>query len=257
MGKHKIEWTDETWNPVTGCDKISAGCKFCYAEVMARRLKAMGQENYRNGFKVTLQPQALKKPYTWASPRLVFVNSMSDLFHIDVPTTYIDEVFKVMCFGADEHTYQVLTKRSDRLVELDKLDLFDWTDNVWMGVSVEDDQVLYRIDDLAKTGAKVKWLSVEPLIGPLPNLDLSEINWVVVGGESGPKARPMREEWVLDIRDQCRRAGVGFYFKQWGGKNKKKAGRLLQGRVWDEMPTEKVAPMEVPLQRIQRRAFFK
>ncbi|MEZ4232423.1 MAG: phage Gp37/Gp68 family protein [Polyangiaceae bacterium] len=231
-----IEWTEATWNPVTGCNKLSPGCKHCYAETMARRLHAMGQPNYRNGFELTLQPQMLEVPLGWKRPRTIFVNSMSDLFHKDVPLEYIQRVFEVMR-RAHWHRFQVLTKRAERLAELSSK--LDWPSNVWMGVSVESAKYAARIDSLRKTAAHTKFLSLEPLLGPLPNLHLRGIDWAIVGGESGPKARPIAEEWITDIRDQCHEAGVAFFFKQWGGKNKKKAGRLLEGRTWDEMPTSR------------------
>jgi protein gp37 len=228
-----IEWTDATWNPVTGCTMVSPGCAHCYAEVMAKRLKAMGQENYRNGFQLTLQPQMLERPLSWKKPRTIFVNSMSDLFHKDVPVEYIQQVFDVMT-RANWHTYQILTKRSERLRELNPV--LDWQPNIWMGVSVESEKYVGRIDDLRQTDAKVKFLSLEPLLGPLPHLNLENIDWVIVGGESGHSARPMKEEWAIDLRDQCCRRGVPFFFKQWGGINKKKSGRELEGRTWDEKP---------------------
>jgi protein gp37 len=231
--KSAIEWTESTWNPVTGCTKISQGCKFCYAEKMAKRLQAMGQANYRDGFRLTLQPQMLELPLRWKRPQAIFVNSMSDLFHKDVPLTYIERVFDVMR-RADWHRFQVLTKRADRLEKLDPC--LEWPANVWMGASVENADHLDRIDSLRQTHAKVKFLSLEPLLGPLPNLDLRGIDWVIVGGESGQNARPLHESWILEIRDQCQRAQVAFFFKQWGGQNKKKAGRLLEGRTWDAMP---------------------
>jgi protein gp37 len=230
-----IEWTEATWNPVTGCTKISAGCKNCYAERMALRLKAMGQRNYVNGFRLATHEDSLDLPFRWKSPQVVFVNSMSDLFHRDVPVAFIDKVFSVMK-RANWHCYQVLTKRSDRLRQLDP-DL-GWNENIWMGVTVESTAQVHRIDDLRKTRAKIKFLSLEPLLGPLPGLDLRGIDWVIVGGESGPRARPIREEWVIDIRDQCQRAAVPFFFKQWGGTRKKKAGRMLDGRLWNEMPNQ-------------------
>lgn len=233
-----IEWTEATWNPVTGCTKISPGCKHCYAETMAKRLKAMGQVNYQNGFKLTLQPRMLELPLSWKKPQTIFVNSMSDLFHKDVPLGYIQRVFDVMK-RAYWHRFQVLTKRADRLAEV-QTDL-EWPENIWMGVSVESQEYVDRIDYLRQTGAKTKFLSLEPLLGPLVNLDLSGIDWAIVGGESGFKARPMAEEWVTDIRCQCQAAGVAFFFKQWGGVNKKKAGRILEGRTWDEMPGERGA----------------
>ena len=229
-----IEWTDATWNPVTGCTKISPGCKHCYAERMAKRLKAMGQSNYRNGFKLTLQPQMLETPLAWRAPRRIFVNSMSDLFHDEVPTEYICRVFDVMR-RADWHQYQVLTKRSERLLDLHKR--LPWAPHIWMGVSVENEKCASRVDDLRRTDAQVKFLSLEPLLGPLFDLNLAGINWVIVGGESGPGARAMNSNWVTGLRDQCLRANVAFFFKQWGGVQKKKTGRLLEGRTWDEMPT--------------------
>ena len=231
--KSTIEWTESTWNPVTGCTKVSQGCKHCYAERMAERLQAMGQPNYRNGFDLTLQPQMLELPLKWKIPQAIFVNSMSDLFHEDVPLDYIQRVFDVMR-RADWHRFQVLTKRASRLAEL--APFLEWPDNAWMGVSVESSDHVDRIDDLRRTGAKVKFLSLEPLLGPLPGLLLRGIDWAIVGGESGPGARPMEERWILDIRDQCQQAGVAFFFKQWGGRNKKRTGRLLEGRTWDEMP---------------------
>jgi protein gp37 len=227
-----IEWTESTWNPVTGCDKLSPGCKHCYAERMAERLQLMGQPNYRNGFELTLQPHMLELPLRWRKPQTIFVNSMSDLFHEDVPADYIQRVFDVMR-RAHWHRFQVLTKRADRLAELD-VEL-SWPANVWMGVSVENATYAGRIDRLRGTGAAVKFLSLEPLLGPL-DLDLTGIDWVIVGGESGPRARPIREDWVQSIRRECERADVPFFFKQWGGTNKKRSGRLLDGRTWDEMP---------------------
>ncbi len=233
MAQSSIEWTEMTWNPTTGCDKISAGCKYCYAEVMTRRLHAMGIEKYKDGFKLRLHEDALQIPYEWKKPKVVFVNSMSDLFHKDVPLSFIQKVFDVMNM-TPMHTYQVLTKRAERLYEIhDKL---NWTTNIWMGVSVENDKVKDRIDFLRETNAKVKFLSLEPLIGPLTHLNLENIHWAIVGGESGRKARPMKESWVWDIRQQCADQGVAFFFKQWGGVNKKKTGRELGGRTYDEMP---------------------
>ncbi len=228
-----IEWTESTWNPVTGCTKVSAGCKHCYAERMAGRLEAMGQPNYRNGFRLTLQPQMLELPLRWKKPQTIFVNSMSDLFHRDVPLDYVQQVFDVMR-RAHWHRFQVLTKRADRLAKVSPK--IDWPPNVWMGVSVESDEFVGRIDQLRTTGAAVKFLSLEPLLGPLPGLDLDGMDWVIVGGESGPGARPMDATWVADLRDQCASADVAFFFKQWGGKNKKRAGRVLDGRTWDELP---------------------
>ena len=228
-----IEWTQATWNPVTGCTKASPGCRHCYAERMARRLQAMGQRNYVNGFEPAVHEHALSLPLHWKKPRTVFVNSMSDLFHRDISADFIQRVFNVM-WQADWHIFQVLTKRSERLLELS--DHLPWPDNIWMGVSVESADYAYRIDHLRATSAATKFLSLEPLLGPLPGLNLEGIDWVIVGGESGPGARPMDPSWVTDIRDQCAQAGVPFFFKQWGGVRKKKAGRLLEGRTWDDMP---------------------
>lgn len=228
-----IEWTEMTWNPVTGCSKVSQGCKFCYAERMAKRLKAMGAKRYRNGFNVTLQEDLLDLPSKIKKPQIIFVNSMSDLFHHDVPADYIRRVFESMQ-NAPQHTFQVLTKRSQRLKEL--APGLPWPDNVWMGVSVEDGRVTPRIDDLRRVPAAVRFLSCEPLIGPLDHLDLSEIHWVIVGGESGPGARPMKKEWVTSILSQCRAADVPFFFKQWGGVRKDLYGRELNRKVYDEMP---------------------
>ena len=228
-----IEWTHSTWNPVTGCTKISPGCKNCYAERMARRLKAMGQPNYANGFRVTTHDSALDLPLQWRQPRTIFVNSMSDLFHRDVPVDFVRKVFAVMR-EAHQHVFQVLTKRSGRLAQL--AGGLDWPHNIWMGVSVENADYLPRLDDLRNVPAAIRFVSFEPLLGPLPEIDLQDIHWVIVGGESGPGARPMDREWVLDIREQCLAARVPFFFKQWGGVNKKKAGRTLEGRIWSEVP---------------------
>lgn len=236
MAQTRIEWTELTWNPTTGCNKVSQGCKFCYAEVMARRLKAMGLEKYQNGFELTLHEDALKIPYTWKQPKIVFVNSMSDLFHKDIPVEFIQRVFKVMNDNP-QHVFQVLTKRADILLKYHKE--LDWTHNVWMGVSVEDSKSLGRIDLLRRTRAKVKFLSCEPLIGPLSNLNLKKIDWVIVGGESGRRPRPMKPEWVFEIHNKCIEAKVPFFFKQWGGTNKKKTGRVLKGKTYSEMPIVK------------------
>jgi protein gp37 len=233
MAQSKIEWTEMSWNPTTGCDKISAGCKFCYAEVMSKRLQAMGQKKYNNGFKLTLHPETLTIPYTWKKPRIVFVNSMSDLFHKDIPLDYITEVFRVMRENP-MHTFQLLTKRADILAEYDPL--LEWSPNIWMGVSVENQKTIERINYLRNTAAFIKFLSLEPLIGSIHDLNLHNIDWLIVGGESGPKARPMKKEWVFDIKYQCEKAGVKFFFKQWGGFNKKKAGRTLEGRTYNDMP---------------------
>lgn len=235
----EIEWTESTWNPVTGCTKVSPGCKHCYAERMSHRLQKMGQNNYRNGFRLTLQPHMLERPLEWSRPQTIFVNSMSDLFHDDVPLDYIRRVFDVMR-RAHWHRFQVLTKRPERLAALDHQ--LSWAPNVWMGVSVESSRYMPRIDHLRGTGASVKFLSLEPLLGPLPGLDLRGIDWVIVGGESGPKARPIEPEWVAALRDQCTGEDVPFFFKQWGGTNKKKTGRLLEGRTWDEMPSSSSTP---------------
>ncbi len=249
-----IEWTEVTWNPVTGCNKVSAGCKFCYAERMAKRLQAMGVEQYRDGFKLTLAPHTLALPNQWTTPKIVFVNSMSDLFHEDVPLGYIKKVFDVMN-KTPRHTYQILTKRSERLKELSPA--LNWTPNIWMGVSVENEKVSFRIKDLVATKAHIKFLSCEPLIGPIDNLYLKHIDWVIVGGESGPGARPMKKEWVESIFSECRRRSVKFFFKQWGrpqfnvdpkdptiAKNHRqhaKGGCQLNGKVIREMPETAVA----------------
>jgi protein gp37 len=232
-GFSSIEWTDATWNPVTGCSKVSPGCAHCYAERMARRLQGMGQPNYCHGFEVTLHEQTIELPLAWTKPRTVFVNSMSDLFHEKVTFSFIRRVFAVM-EQAHWHTFQVLTKRSSRLAAL--ADRLPWPSNVWMGVSVESNRYLPRVADLRKCAAPVKFLSLEPLIGPLPDLCLKGVSWVIVGGESGPGARPMDPIWVSEIRDCCCAAEVPFFFKQWGGTRKKAAGREFEGRTWDELP---------------------
>lgn len=234
MSKSTIEWTEATWNPLTGCTKISPGCKNCYAERLAMRLQAMGQPNYRNGFDLTLHEQALELPMQWSRAQMVFVNSMSDLFHREVPEEFIRRVFDTMV-RASWHDFQVLTKRADRLAEIGPR--LPWPRNVWMGVSVEHVDYYARIDHLRTTPAKIKFLSLEPLLGPMPNLNLAEIDWIIVGGESGPAARPMSPEWVKDIRDQCVAWNVPFFFKQWGGINKKRAGRDLDGVTYDGLPT--------------------
>ena len=232
--KSAIEWTDATWNPVTGCTKVSPGCKNCYAERLAARLQAMGNPRYRNGFAVTLHPDQLTLPLRWSQPRQIFVNSMSDLFHEAVPEEYIRRVFDVMV-RADWHIFQVLTKRAKRLGDL--APRLPWPPNVWQGVSIENARYTYRIEHLCKVPAAVRFLSVEPLLGPIPNLPLDGIHWVIVGGESGPRHRTMEASWVRDIREQCRTAGVPFFFKQWGGRTAKTGGRLLDGRTWDAIPT--------------------
>jgi protein gp37 len=229
-----IEWTGSTWNPITGCTKISPGCKNCYAERMAHRLKAMGQPNYSNGFQVALHEHVLELPLRWKKPQTIFVNSMSDLFHKDVPVDFIKKAFNVMNH-AHWHSFQILTKRSDRLLKLSS-ELI-WTPNIWVGVSVENERHKYRIDHLRLIKAEIKFVSFEPLLEPLGILNLEGIDWVIVGGESGPGARPMEESWVIGIRNQCIEEGVPFFFKQWGGFNKKKSGRLLDGRTWNEMPS--------------------
>jgi len=228
-----IEWTESTWNPVTGCSKVSPGCKNCYAERMSLRLKAMGQPNYKKGFEVAIHEHALDLPLRWKKPQTIFVNSMSDLFHEGVPDDFIFRVFEVMKL-AYWHQFQVLTKRSKRLLELNTK--LRWAPNIWMGVSIETKDYYFRARDLAKTRASVKFLSCEPLLGPLKRIPLKGIDWVIVGGESGPHARPMDSKWVEGIRDQCLEKSVPFFFKQWGGTNKKKAGRLLNNRTWDQVP---------------------
>lgn len=228
-----IEWTEATWNPVTGCNKISAGCKHCYAATMAKRLHAMKNPRYENEFKVTLHHDLLTAPLKWKKPRRIFVNSMSDLFHKDVPIDFIKAVFETMV-KAHWHTFQILTKRSDRLLELSNQ--LPWPPNVWQGVSVEDSKVIHRVEDLRNVPAQIRFLSVEPLIGPIEHMNLHGIHWVIVGGESGPGARPMDPEWVRTIRDQCVIDNVAFFFKQWGGVQKHRNGRELDGRFWDEYP---------------------
>ena len=228
-----IEWTESTWNPVTGCTRVSSGCQNCYAERMARRLQAMGCPNYARGFGLTIHEHVLSLPLTWRRPRTIFVNSMSDLFHNEVPTDFIFRVFDVMK-EAPHHTFQVLTKRSERLRDLSPM--LPWAHNVWAGVTVENADCVYRIQHLVETRARVKFISFEPLLSPIPAIDLAGVDWAIVGGESGPRARPMDAAWVEDIRDQCLKTGIPFFFKQWGGLNKKKAGRLLDGRTWDGMP---------------------
>ena len=235
----KIEWTDATWNPVTGCNKVSPGCKLCYAERLARRLKATGMVKYRNGFAVTTHPDTLEIPLRWRKPRTIFVNSMSDLFHSQIPDRFIRDVFAVM-EQAHWHRYQVLTKRPERVAALNPL--LPWPAQIWLGVSVESARYTHRIDLLRQTGAAVKFLSLEPLLAPLPALNLDGIDWVIVGGESGPGARPMQADWARDIRDQCAAAGVPFHFKQWGGVFKKRNGRELDGETWDEMPNLEKSP---------------
>jgi protein gp37 len=233
-----IEWTDATWNPVTGCTKISQGCKHCYAERMAGRLKLMGSPRYKDGFKVTLHEDLIDAPARWSKPRMIFVNSMSDLFHEQVPEDFIVKVFETMA-KCSQHTFQVLTKRSDRLRAI--AHRLRWPKNVWMGVSVEDERVVQRVLDLLEVPAAVRFLSCEPLIGPLTSLPLKGIHWCIVGGESGPGARPMEAHWVESILRQCQRADVAFFFKQWGGVQKHQTGRELHGRTWDELPAPVLA----------------
>ena len=229
-----IEWTEATWNPITGCTKVSQGCKNCYAERLTYRLQRMGSPRYRNGFEVTTHPELLDLPLEWAKSRTIFVNSMSDLFHEDVPLSFIQAVFATMK-ATPQHTYQVLTKRAGRLNQLSKF--LPWPGNVWVGVSVESAKEIWRVHHLRGVPAGIRFLSVEPLLGPVPAIPLEGIHWVIVGGESGPHARPMDPAWVRDIRGQCMRSGVAFFFKQWGGTSRKAAGRVLDDRTWDEVPT--------------------
>ncbi|MBE3570597.1 MAG: phage Gp37/Gp68 family protein [Bacillales bacterium] len=233
-GNSNIEWTEATWNPVTGCTKVSEGCRNCYALRMANRLKAMGNPRYKNGFNVTLHHDLIDLPRSWKKPRKIFVNSMSDLFHRDVPLEFIQRIFKTMN-ETPQHTYQILTKRPERLLELSPL--LNFTQNIWVGTSVENEDVTFRIDLLRRVPAQIRFLSCEPLIGPLDNLNLIKIHWVIVGGESGPGARPMKAEWVRSIRDQCHQQNVAFFFKQWGGVQKHRTGRILDNRTYDEYPT--------------------
>lgn len=233
MATSRIEWTQATWNPTTGCQKVSPGCKHCYAERMANRLRIMGIAKYDKGFRFAVHEEALQIPLNWKKPKLIFVNSMSDLFYEKMPFDFLCDVFDVMR-RAYWHQFQILTKRSEQLYKLSPL--LDWPQNVWMGVSVENQDYMYRVEHLTNSNAHTKFLSLEPLLGPLPNLNLQGIDWVIVGGESGPGARPMLKDWALDIRNQCLSAKVPFFFKQWGGVNKKKTGRKLQGRNWNQMP---------------------
>lgn len=236
MAKSKIEWTEDTWNPTTGCTKISSGCKHCYAERMTKRLQVMGVEKYRNGFnQVSVHPETLRSPYVWKKARMVFVNSMSDLFHKDIPTSFIKDVFSVMN-DCSNHTFQILTKRAERLAEISSQ--LNWTPNIWMGVTIENNLTMTRANHLRITGAKIKFLSLEPLLEKINDLDLNDIDWVIVGGESGPGARALKFDWVSSIRDQCKSCDTSFFFKQWGGINKKKNGRLLDNKYWSEMPNQ-------------------
>ncbi len=238
--KSAIEWTDSTWNPVTGCSKVSPGCSHCYAETFAERWRGIPGHPYEQGFDLRLWPDRLNLPLTWKTPRTIFVNSMSDLFHEKVPLSFIRGVFEVM-EQASWHTFQVLTKRSDRLLALAKE--LNWPPNVWVGVSVEAPEYVWRVDHLRPVPAAVRFLSVEPLLARIGRIDLKDIDWVIVGGESGPGARPMDAAWVREIRDQCVRDGIPFFFKQWGGVRKKKNGRILDGRTWDEMANRQVLSM--------------
>lgn len=238
MSHSKIEWTETTWNPTTGCTKISLGCKNCYAEKMAKRLQLMGVNKYEKGFTLSLHPEVVLDPYKWKTPRTVFVNSMSDLFHEDIPLYFIQSVFKAMVENP-RHTFQILTKRAEKLLEYNTH--LPWAKNIWMGVTVENRESISRINYLRQSSAYVKFLSIEPLLEDLIQLDLQEIDWVIVGGESGPKARPMKEDWVLNIKNSCQTQNVHFFFKQWGGTNKKKTGRLLEGKFWDNMPEKTTA----------------
>jgi protein gp37 len=233
MKTTKIEWTETTWNPTSGCSKISTGCKNCYAERMAKRLQAMGVDKYKDGFELKMHRETLNEPFSWKNPRTVFVNSMSDLFHESLPFDFIKDVFRIMNQNPI-HTFQVLTKRADILAKYS--DKLTWTKNIWMGVTVENQKYVDRIDFLRNIGASIKFLSIEPLIDRIDKINLKNINWVIVGGESGPGARPIQEEWVMELKEQCLKQNTPFFFKQWGGFNKKKNGRLLEGKTWDEMP---------------------
>lgn len=236
MNKTKIQWTEMTWNPITGCTKISDGCLNCYAARMAKRLKAMGNPRYINEFAVTVHKDLLEVPLDIKQPKMIFVNSMSDLFHKDIPDDIIIKVFETMN-KAHWHTFQVLTKRPERVLEMDQAGLLKWSPNIWMGTTVENDKYVDRIDKLRETKANIKFLSCEPLLGSLKVISLEEINWVIVGGESGPKSREMKKEWVLELKDLCEKDGVAFFFKQWGGINKKKSGRMLDGKTYDQYPS--------------------
>lgn len=233
----KIEWTETTWNPVTGCTKISLGCLNCYAERLSLKLQKLGVPKYRNGFRLTVHEEEIEKPLQWKKPRMVFVNSMSDLFHEDLDEEVIARIFRVMN-RARKHIFQVLTKRSGRLKEL--APKLTWTPNIWMGVTVEHRNYIYRIHDLLEVPAKVRFLSLEPLLSPLPEIEdflaTGNIHWVIVGGESGPNPRKMKREWVIEIRDMCERYNVPFFFKQWGGSDRNKGGRILENKVYDEFP---------------------
>ena len=248
MAEHsRIEWTSASWNPVTGCDQVSPGCAHCYAKTFAERFRGVPGHPYEQGFDLRLWPDRLELPLRWRKPKLIFVNSMSDLFHEQMPISFLLEIFRAMR-ETPQHTYQILTKRHQRLLELDPL--IDWPENVWMGVSVENQKYAHRIDFLRQTGAKVRFLSCEPLLGPL-ELNLRGIHWVIVGGESGPDHRPIHPDWVRSIRDQCHRTGVAFFFKQWGGRTPKSGGRMLDGRTWDEFPqTASLTELQARLSRV-------
>lgn len=235
MAQSKIEWTGSTWNPITGCSKYSDGCQNCYAEIMANRLYNMGLKKYSNAFKLTLHPETINDPLSMKKPQTIFVCSMSDIFHKQVPDEFILDLFRVMN-QAYWHTFQVLTKRAERISELN--DKILWTQNIWLGTTVENNKATYRIDHLRNSGAFIKFLSIEPLLEAIPNMNLTNIDWVIVGGESGSRARPIEKDWVIDIRNQCKNIKTAFFFKQWGGRNKKKAGRILEERTYDEMPTK-------------------
>jgi len=249
-----IEWTDATWNPVTGCRKVSPGCDNCYAATLAKRLKAMGNPRYQNdgpdgpGFGLTLHSDKVREPLSWRSPRMVFVNSMSDLFHRDVPEKFISSVFETMA-EASHHHFQILTKRPKRMARVvpGLVDRFGLLPNVWLGTSIENDDYTWRADYVRRAPAAVRFLSVEPLLGPVPSLDLAGINWIIVGGESGPRARALAPEWVRVIRDRATTAGVSFFFKQWGGRTPKAGGRILDGRTWDELPPRRPSRSAVPI----------
>ncbi len=238
----KIEWTGTSWNPVTGCTKASPGCRNCYAERMAHRLMKMGQPKYKDGFNVTLHPHEIEQPLKWKKPQVIFVNSMSDLFHEDIPDSFIIKMFDVMS-KAHWHTFQILTKRSKRLVEI--APKLPWPKNIWMGVSVENSDYVYRMDDLGKVPAFIRFVSMEPLLSAIPDFPTKKIDWVIVGGESGPRSRPIDGCWVIQIRNRCVKHGIPFFFKQWGGVNKKKTGRLLEGQIWDNYP--EISPSQLSL----------
>lgn len=238
MAASKIEWTEETWNPVTGCTKCSRGCEHCYAEKFATRLQAMGNERYKNAFQVTVHRDLFDRPLSWTKPKMIFVNSMSDLFHPDVPEQDILDLFQVMN-QATQHTFQILTKRADRLLSLSSK--ITWTDNIWMGVSVEDNKAIERCEKLKKTSAVIKFVSAEPLLESIKDIDLDGIDWLIVGGESGPGCRPMKEEWVIELRDKAKETGTAFFFKQWGGVRRKEAGSKLQGKSYKAYPKKKKA----------------